>query len=270
MHIHFLTFVAATLKSEKFSVVDVGCSGGLEPVWRFFADKFRAVGFDVSIDACQQLADRETQSDVHYVAGFVDIPPNHEFARRAAGKPVLDQVMARLSSRQAVEQSALKLECADLDGKLQQNAWQKTRLADKSTPIHLCETLERMDFTDVDYLKVDIDGADFRVLNSVEGQFDRLGILAARLEVNLYGGVDDTEHTFHNTDRFMRSQGFELIGLDNRKYSMSALPARFPYPMFAQTVTGRLIQADAFYARDPVGRAGKTLSAEKLAKLAAI
>jgi hypothetical protein len=58
--LRFLCAVAASPAVEAFSLVDVGCSGGLETVWRFFGDKFRAIGFDISIDACRVLAECET------------------------------------------------------------------------------------------------------------------------------------------------------------------------------------------------------------------
>jgi hypothetical protein len=68
----------------------------------------------------------------------------------------------------------------------------------------------------------------------------------------------------------MRSQGFDLVALENRTYSKKALPARFCYQMPAQTVTGRLFQGEAFYARDPLVESPWQPSAEKLVKLAAI
>ena len=123
-------------------------------------------------------------------------------------------------------------------------------------------------------MKIDIDGPDYEVLNSFDGQFEELRLLAARLEVNFFGGPDDWEHTFHNTDRFMRARGFELLGLDVRNYAMAALPSPFAITTPAQCMTGRPFQAEAFYARDPVGEdfreLGRTMSSEKLAKLAAI
>jgi hypothetical protein len=56
---------------------------------------------------------------------------------------------------------------------------------------------------------------------------------------------------------------------------MRNLPARYLLTMPAQTVTGRVFQADALYARDPAGTVewpglAETLSNEKLIKLAAI
>ncbi|MBS0549332.1 MAG: SEL1-like repeat protein [Proteobacteria bacterium] len=268
----FVRLVAANLRAEKFTHLDVGCSGGMDPVWRLFGARFRAIGFDISIDACKDLRDQEIQPDVHYVDGAVGIPPDHPFARRIAGRTVgADRLGSRLSAHDLIARRAARLKDASLAEKLNANAWTMTALAD-GEQVYILDTLKKFGFDDVDFLKIDVDGPDFLILNSLEGEFARLGMLAVRLEVGMTGGTDEAEHTFHNTDRFMRQQGFDLVALDNRSYSNRTLPAKFLYPMPAQTVTGRIFQSEAFYARDPVGspELARSLSAEKLLKLAAI
>jgi len=134
--------------------------------------------------------------------------------------------------------------------------------------------LEHAGWSDIDLIKIDIDGPDFQVLHSFDGKLDALELLAARLEVNFCGGTHSTEHVFANTDNFMRTRGFELLALDVRTYAMSALPSRFAITAPAQTVSGRPVQAEAFYARDPAGTDwldfGAAMRPEKMAKLAAI
>jgi hypothetical protein len=85
MHDAFIRLVADSLKKERFALVDVGCSGGIEPIWRLFGERFAAIGFDASVSECRRLATEETSPNVHYVAGFVGLPADHPFARRAAG-----------------------------------------------------------------------------------------------------------------------------------------------------------------------------------------
>ena len=51
----FLHLVASSLRQEKFTLVDVGCSGGIEPIWRIFGDRFAAIGFDASVAECRRL-----------------------------------------------------------------------------------------------------------------------------------------------------------------------------------------------------------------------
>ena len=272
----FAALVAGSLKSDRFTFIDVGCSGGIDPVWRIFGDRLRAVAFDASVDECERLSRVETHPDIKYIAGFVGLGPENPFAQYAAGKPTfVRNFFSRTSAGRMYDlQQEQQLKKASLAEKLHHNAWSMTQLADPNVPVVVPEVLKQLGWLDVDFLKIDIDGPDFLVLNSFDGQFDELGLLAARLEVNLTGGPGDWENTFHNTDRFMRARGFELLALDVRNYAMSALPSPFAITSPAQSVTGRPFQAEAFYARDPAGPdwadLGVAMRPEKLAKLAAI
>jgi hypothetical protein len=165
------------------------------------------------------------------------------------------------------ERREARLGKAATEEKLRHNAWEMTELADRTRPVVVPQLLAERGWSDLDYLKIDIDGSDFRVLRTFEGRFASLGLLGVQLEVNFVGTEGPDEHAFHNTDRFMRGQGYELFRLDVRNYSSRALPARYVWPTPAETVSGRPFQGEAYYARD-VDAPG--LSAAKRAKLAAI
>jgi hypothetical protein len=271
----FASFVAGNLRSERFTFVDVGCSGGIDPAWRVFGDRLRAIAFDASVDECERLTAAEDHPDIKYVAGFVGLQPDHPFATLVAGKPrYVRNVFSRTSAGRIGVLQQERLKSASLEEKLLHNAWGMTKLADPDKIVVVPAVLKELGWSDVDLMKIDIDGPDFEVLHSFDGKFDDLGLLSARLEVNLNGGSDAWEHTFHNTDRFMRARGFELLALDVRNYAMSALPSPFAITSPAQSVTGRPFQAEAFYARDPAGPdwrdIGAAMRPEKMAKLAAI
>jgi hypothetical protein len=142
-----------------------------------------------------------------------------------------------------------------------------TDLADSTCPAAVADLLAARDWRDFDYLKIDIDGSDFEVLQTFDGKLMTAGVLGAQLEVNFIGTEADGDHTFHNTDRFMRRQGYELMRLDVRNYSSRALPGRYVWPTPAETLFGRPFQGEAWYARDFEGAA---LDSPKLLKLAAI
>lgn len=275
MHDAFLKLIAASLTQERFSLVDVGCSGGIDPIWRVFGDRLVALGFDASVSECRRLTEIETQAGVQYVPGFVGIPPSHPFARKSANKPLHSgDRFHRSSAVWTMELRKKQLATASDHEKMQHNLWRNTELANPAEPLFLAQELPRRGFNSVDLLKIDIDGTDHIVLNSLDGLFERLGILAARLEVCMFGGAAETDNTFHNVDRFMRRQGYDLARLDSVRYSMRALPARYAITMAAQTVSGRIAQADAFYVRDLIAPSQRALaeriSVEKIAKLAAI
>ena len=271
----FAAFVAGSLETERFTFIDVGCSGGIDPAWRVFGDRLRAVAFDASVDECERLTAAETHPDIRYIAGFVGLQHDHPFAAEAAGKPrYVRSIFSRTSAGRMAELQQERLKAASLEEKLLHNAWGMTKLADPNKVVVVPAVLRELGWADVDLIKIDIDGPDFEVLHSFDGQFDELRLLAARLEVNLNGGSESWENTFHNTDRFMRARGFELLALDVRNYAMSALPSPFAITSPAQTVTGRPFQAEAFYARDPAGPDWReivnAMRPEKLAKLSAI
>lgn len=271
----FASFVAGSLRLEHFTFVDVGCSGGIDPAWRVFGERLRAVAFDASVDECDRLSSEETHPHIRYMAGFVGLPADHPFAKVAAGKPRhVRNFFPRSGAGRMAELQQERLKSASLEEKLLHNAWGMTRLAEPDKVVVVPAVLKNLGWTDVDLIKIDIDGPDFEVLHSFDGLCDELGLLSARLEVNLYGGAGDWEHTFHNTDRFMRARGFELLALDVRNYATSALPSPFAITAPAQSVTGRPFQAEAFYARDPASPdwpdLGAAMRPEKLAKLAAI
>jgi hypothetical protein len=268
MGVAFVNLVAKSLKTEKFTLVDIGCSGGIDAQWRMFEDRLVAVGFDASVSECRRLTDAEVSPNVRYVPGFVDIPPDHPFARLDGEKwrGHVGNFYEQTSSSWTRELRAERLAKGPDSEKWLHNLWGSTELADPDKPLYAPQVLGEMGISDVDILKIDVDGPDFRILNSFDGLFRKLGIVAARMEVNLYGGPDPTAHLFHNTDRFMRQQGYCLVRLDCNYYSKRALPARYVHVGASNTLTGRLFQAEAHYALADTG----PLTAEKLLKLAAI
>lgn len=271
----FPALVAKGLRTEKFTLVDVGCSGGIEPSWRAFEPRLRALGIDASESECQRLAAIERNREISYVAAFVCRAVDKPIDLSAGpAAPLIMKMRERLSFMRTREIRDSKLKTASAQEQFRHNAWELTGLADPTKPVVVPNLLTERGFTDVDYLKMDIDGADFDILQSFEGKFDALGMIAVQLEVNFVGTDHPDEHTFHNTDHFMRRHGFDLFRLDVRNFSTRALPARYVWPTPAETVSGRPFQGEAYYARDTLAPhragAGARLGVEKIAKLAAV
>ncbi len=267
----FAEFVAQGLKTERFSLLDVGCSGGVDPCWRAFGERLRALAIDASEAECARLRGLENNPAVEYVAAFVARTADTKVDLDAGqASPLIMKIRERLSFMRTREIREARLSKANTVEKLRHNAWEMTALSDHAKPVVVSDLLATRGWTDVDCLKIDIDGKDFEILQSFDGKFDGLGILGVQLEVNFVGTADADEHTFHNTDRFMRRQGFELFRLDVRTYSSRALPDRYVWPVPAETASGRPFQGDAYYARDLLHADAPAKSDEKLAKLAAI
>jgi hypothetical protein len=271
----FPAFIGQKLRTEKFRLLDVGCSGGIDATWRAFEPNLQALGIDASVAECRRLAELEHDQNVSYVAAFVSSSTSKPIDLSAGpAAPLIMQMRDRLSFMRTREIREARLKAASTVEKLRHNAWELTGLADPAKPIVLSELLAERGWTDLDYFKIDIDGRDFEVLRSLEGRFAALHVVAVQLEVNFVGTDDPQDHTFHNTDRFLRREGFDLLRLDVRNFSTRALPARYVWPTPAETVSGRPFQGEAYYARDLLAphRAarGASLGTEKLAKLAAV
>lgn len=275
MALPFPALVARSLATEKFRLLDIGCSGGLDPVWRSFEPRLQAIGIDASVTECNRLAGLEHNPDIAYVPGFVAPAPERKIDLAAGpAAPLIMEMRDRMSFMRTREIREARLKQASTVELLRNNAWEMTGLADPARPLVAPSLLAERGWTDLDYLKLDVDGADFEILQSFAGRFDSLRIIAVQMEVNFVGTDRPDEHTFHNTDRFMRAQGFDLFRLDVRNFSSRALPARYIWPTPAETVSGRPFQGEAYYTRDVLASHRKamadTLGIEKLAKIAAV
>jgi hypothetical protein len=270
----FAEFIAQSLKDEDFVLVDVGCGGGLDATWRVFGDRLAAIGFDPNIDEVERLQKAEPSNKVNFKAAFVGVPAEHAISKRRGGRSSNSRnPWSRFAVNRTMSIMADRIKNFSPTEKVEINAWTEAKLTEPDR-LFLPDYLGQIGFTSVDFVKIDIDSDDFDVLQSLEESLVDRRILGLCAEVNFYGSDDPTEHTFHNTDRFMRKNGFDLFGLTTRSYSAAALPHRYQLSMPAQSIGGRPYQGDALFLRD-VGspewsKFAQTFGPEKLLKLAAL
>jgi len=276
----FARFVADSLKEDKFVLIDVGAADGIAPVWRSFGDKLSGFGFDPNPQEVERLNDVEPVPGFRYVAGFVGLPDDHPFANKRRDQPRIARnpwyrlAVERWFHIQRSRDQGLPL---PVNARMQEprGVYEGENTGVRPDIIELPKFLVAQAITGVDFLKIDVDGTDYDILQSLTGWYDKLQILGIGVEVNFFGSAADTGNTFHNIDRFLKSHGFELFDITVRRYSMQDLPSqskRHSYP--AETEFGRPFQGDAFYARDvcALGQRhfARDLCDEKLANLAAI
>jgi hypothetical protein len=202
---------------------------------------------------------------VHYHAGPVGLHEAHPFVQRRradATRWPYTNIWGRVTA-----------------GYLAQRAEKATRvgpprMADSDTLIGVDAIVRTESLPTVDFLKVDVDGPDLEVLESAREVLSESRVLGVGLEVNWFGSANPTEHTFHNTDRLLREQGFALFGLTCRRYSRTDLPAPFEREVYTHTRFGQPYQGDAIYLRDLAADHLAAVAAdyppEKLIKLACI
>lgn len=189
--------------SEPFTLLDVGCSGGISPFWRVFSPSLVALGIDPVVSECARLNAKETTSTVRYRPAFVGLPDEHPFVqRRGAREPWGGNPWNRLSAQFATD--ILKSKIKEQDKLAVLNDWQGSTLADASSKIGVDDLVREEKLTGLDFIKVDVDGFDLDVILSAEKSTQDAPVLGYTLEVNFYGSTSDTDHTFHNTDKLMR------------------------------------------------------------------
>ncbi len=260
-------------KDSPFTLIDVGCSGGISRFWRAFGQSLRGYGIDPMLAEVERLNACETNPNVTYHAGYIGLPDDHPIIRgRGCVGPIGNNPWERLSTAWAMK--LLSKNSDDNETKVRQNRWPETQLADPSTRMTLADFIRMNQIDTVDFIKLDIDGNDFYALVSCEEMINLRGVIGFMLEVNYCGTDSETDHTFHNTDRFMRKYQFELLDLGIRRYSHKAVPAPFVSPALAQTTWGPPLQGDAIYLRDIANRCGQAqpvqLSSSKFLKAVAV
>ena len=253
--------------------MDVGCSGGISPFWRVFEPSLIARGIDPVVPECERLNAKEDNLNIRYLPRFVGLPEDHPFVqRRGRREPWGGNPWNRLSSKTAFEflQSTTRKE----DKLALLNDWQTSGLTDLKAKLQVDVLIKEEKLSELDFIKVDVDGYDLDVILSGEEVTRSSPVLGYTLEVNFFGSAIDTDHTFHNTDKLMRQWGFDLFDLTMRRYSTAALPAPFQWDGPAQTIFGRPYQGDAIYLRDPMATGDDThctnLSPYKMLKLACL
>jgi hypothetical protein len=266
--------VGEALSDHKFTLLDVGCSSGIDPVWRIFEKSLLAFGFDPNIDEIERLSASEAATGVSYIPAFVGVPPGTPDAERLRSKQFWARnPWDRLSVARTLERRAMAPALSNAEATAL-NLWPLVRLANSEEPVILPSFCADRGIRDLDFIKIDVDGPDFLILRSLERSFQELRVLGVGIEVNFFGSDDPDTHTLHNVDRLMRKSGFDLFFLSSRPYSTAALPARYQHVFPAQTEFGRPLQGDAVYLRDAASPENVAWSSaqepEKLLKLAAL
>ncbi len=271
----FVTYLANRLGDKNFTLVDVGCSSGIDLAWREFGTHLRAFGFDPNLGEIARLNANEKLAGVEYVAAFVGVPADDPAsARMRDGTFWAHNPWGRLSIARTIEIHASKVANSTNAEKTKLNQWSQVALADRNQPLIPTDFLRKRGVDDVDFIKIDVDGADLLILRSLRKMLDETRVLGIGIEVNFFGSDDPDVNTFHNVDRFLKAVGFELFDLSVRRYSAAALPAPYIYSVASHGAWGRILQGDALYVRDAASpeykRWAESIGPHKLAKLAAI
>ena len=229
-----LTEVGA-FQDEPFTLIDVGCSGGLyEPAHDFMPD-LRAVGFDPLISEVDRLAREHSSNDVLFEAALV-------------GEDDWVQQPHRVSPGVVARSSAARFaEIHDHDHvRAYYNAGQDIEITDKG--VRLDRWLTGHPEWIIDWVKTDTDGNDLTVLRSLGERIAEPLAISLEAQFDMDAGAE--KDSFANVFNLLVASGFRLFDLRPTRYSKSAMPQAFEWEMPAQTTRGQILQADALFCRD--------------------
>jgi Methyltransferase FkbM domain len=242
----FASAVARSLSKEPFVLLDIGCSGGINPMWRIFGDRLLALGVDPNLEEVERLKAREKSNRIEYIGAFIG--KSGEDPSLLTSVPRSRSLLAdRFSYIRTQEIRAKQIEALSSEEKTRLNKWRERPLANLVlSPLDLIDA-KKLRY--VDFFKIDVDGLDLEILQLMGPDFTRLSILGCVIEVMFSGSDASHENTFHNVDRLMKRAGYELFDLTTRRYSTRFLPGRYRH-IPGDTEYGRIWQGDALYLRD--------------------
>jgi FkbM family methyltransferase len=221
--------------------------------WGVFGENLTIYGFDADEDATEAAnldleARRVPWREIHVPIGLSDkegdatlyvtkapmctslYPPNEPFLARFSGLPEL----VGLDFEIEIETTTLDAFC---------NA---------------------EDVEEIDFLQIDVQGADLNVLQGAKNLLQRSG-LAIQIEVE-FSHLYKNQPLFADVDTFLREQGFSLFDLSKSYRTRSISPIR------SNNRRGQLLWGEAFYLRDLLAEQPypQLVSLQKMLKLACV
>jgi FkbM family methyltransferase len=181
-----------TFRDNPFSLVDVGCSGGIQDHWRHFRGQFRALGFDPLIREVERLNASRTNPSVLYVAARVGC---RAFARVPKTGLFNNDAYPRSTTERAIELLRMNYTNTYFD---------QTHEGAKTAELVELDEFLRQHPGDVDFLKTDTDGFDIEALSGARQLLSGAGPIGAQVETQFGGWPSPDANLFSNVDPYLR------------------------------------------------------------------
>lgn len=249
------------LRKEKFFLFDVGASEGIASYWNSFGKNLSGVGFDPLVNECNRLNTINPFPGVTYVASYI-VSEIAEIDRYRGA--IIHNHAARSSSSAYLKKFNIDY-AKQYFNKGDECIYSENRIS-------LDRYCLENKIENVDFIKVDTDGADYAVLRGAERLLREGNVLGLYVESQFHGEAHPYANTFRNIDHFLVENGFSLFDLSTWRYTKAQLPGKFLYKLPAQTVTGQICWGDALYFKDFIymKNQGKQISTLEIIKMACI
>ena len=260
----YLATRTSVFRDEPVTIVDVGARWGFNEEWRVFGERLRVYCFEPDQEECQRLNAAAT-SNVKYLP----------YALGAADTEAT-LYHARLSASTGLYQTNW-----DYFSRLLNRDNGVTEKEERIRVTTLAHALMRAGVPSIDFLKLDVEGAELDVLRGGAEYVSSPRLLGVLSEFRFHPEVNGCP-PFWQLDEHLQKGGFRIYDMHFSHQSRRVLPYRsaadYRLPngerFFAYTVHGQIMDGDALYFRDlliPANapmRAGAT--ATQLLKMAAL
>ncbi len=234
---------------QQYVLVDIGARGGVEATWKNFEGIADFIGFEPHLTECANLNKLAQDQGLlrhrvypHAIADKNGVRPYYvtKFAHSCGLYRANEDWMGRFPYTTLDVVRQVEIETVTLD--------------------YFCakEALGHVDF-----LKIDVEGAEYDVLEGGLQTLTDRKVLGIKTEF-WWDPIAKGQRSFAEIDMLLRANGFRFYDLELHRYARSTLPAgpvrgtveedgsitatNDPVPDYGQAWTG-----DALYFRDPVG-----------------
>lgn len=216
------------LSSDSMTVLDIGARASNIGHWKVFGKNLRYLGFEPDPEECFQLNENVKKQQESWQETYFPIALGKNCQKR------LFYVTERAGCSSLLEPNIQAVESFITASLV------KPKEVKEVETCSLAEWSKTYDIKDVDYIKVDVQGAELEILQG--GQDILTSSLALEVEVEFLE-VYKGQPLFNEVDTWIRSQGFILFDISKVFNKRTNLPEQIPSQ-------GQLTWGDALYFRD--------------------